>query len=662
MDAPLNPFHENYITETTTPTDFVDVFSPLHLSETLDTLALFQPGNVVLTGVQGSGKSMLLALLRPDIRIAYLRKPNVRFPVPEQFTHFVGAGINLTRSGASDFGQRSLPDANWPLYCGDFLNYWIVRDILASLGKLSSSPLGDTLGLSRTSEALNSFAVTIARHPCWFGYLDAVHDFPGLQEALTTRITAYRSFLNYNGDMPDRLSRTKTSVGEPVSMSVEYLRQTGIVPDHVEFYVRIDQYEELLHLEQWSRKGDVYHEYRAIIHKLLGRRDPRVSYRIGTRSHAWPDAPRMFATAAKAEELRNFKRVDIDDILRRHENRPWLFCAFADDVFRRRLEHGGYQTASIQDVFGKPKTPEEKAVAYAGSNFTKVLVLEAGWPQPVRDILNSIVKTDPLNAKLGEAWIRQQVEKRDPRLPAAESLPWEEESKQWWRKERIDQALLQIAARRQQKMEWAGDDEILGLAAGNILAFVDLCQYIWAAWLRSLPERHVVPPEARHAPRILNQAIQNEGIQQVSSHWYRKIRSEQRGDSRLRFVTNIGNQFRTHLREDVRMSYPGFNGFSVPLRELDEDTEVAAFLREAEGYGVLVGRSHTSRTKGRGECRKWYLHPILSPHFQIPLVHTKEPMEVHVRIVRDWLVRSDVFRAKSDSSAQPTLFYLQEEE
>ena len=66
-------------------------------------------------------------------------------------------------------------------------------------------------------------------------------------------------------------------------------------------------------------------------------------------------------------------------------------------------------------------------------------------------------------------------DRRNPNLPGPGSLPWEADSKKWWKKERLDQALLQIAARRQQKMEWAGDEEILGLAAGNILAFVDLC-------------------------------------------------------------------------------------------------------------------------------------------------------------------------------------------
>jgi hypothetical protein len=468
--------------------------------------------------------------------------------------------------------------------------------------------------------------------------------------------------LNYNSAMPAAIAESKTSIGEPVSVVADCLRKAGVIPKDVECFVRIDQYEELQHLEEWSRQKSIYHDYRAIIHKLIGRRDERVSYRIGTRSHAWPSAPRTLATGAKVEELRNFKRVDLDSILRRQENRPWPFPEFAEDVFERRLRHGGYATATLQDVFGKPLPAEAKACEYAGTDPSKVLSLEAEWPQEVRALLIDLATRDSLSAKLGEGWVRQQMAQREPILPTNESLPWENVAKQWWKKERIDQALLQIAARRQQKMKWGGDEEILGLAAGNILAFVDLCQHIWAAWVRTLPDGSMPKSDAGLLARIPDHDLHNEGIQHVSSLWYRKIRSEYQGDSRLRFVTNVGNQFRVHLRDDARMSYPGFNGFSVPLRELDSDREIADFLEEAEGYGVLVGRPHTSRTRSRGECRKWYLHPILCPHFQIPIAHTKEPMEVHASDVRQWLIRSDVFKAKTDSIVQPMLFDLNEDE
>ena len=354
----------------------------------------------------------------------------------------------------------------------------------------------------------------------------------------------------------------------------------------------------------------------------------------------------VYATEATTEELRNFKRVDIDSLFRRQENRRWPFPKFADDVFKRRLRHAGHNSASLQEVFGNSMKPNEKAFVYGGTAHLKAIKVEKEWPDAVRNCLVALASVNLLSEKLGEAWVRQQLERKKPLLPHDDFLPWENSDKKWWKKERIDQALLQIAARRQQKMVWSGRKEILGLAAGNILAFVDLCQYIWAAWLRSLPGHDEFTPQPNEPPKIHDHAVQNEGIQQASSYWYRKIRNEQRGDSQLRFVTNLGNRFRKYLREDRKMSYPGFNGFSLPLQELDNDKWTAKFLRETEAYGVLVGAQHTSRTSSRGECKKWYLHPILCPHFQIPIARTKEPIEVHIHQVREWLVTARVFIPK----------------
>ncbi|MCY2990861.1 MAG: hypothetical protein NTY19_23740 [Planctomycetota bacterium] len=669
MHAPINPFHENYITETTTPADFVEVFSPLLLSETLDTLAVFQPGNVVVVGIQGTGKSMLLSLLKPETRIAYAQKRATPFPVPEQFSHYIGAGINLTRSGILDFGQRSISpplsaeEAQLPIYFGDFLNYWIVRDIIRSIKKLlvaDAAGVGDSIGLNATAEALDKFAIGLSAKDCWFGYLREVRDLASLEESITQRITAYRGFLNYNSDIPENVASTKTSIGEPISAAVDSLRDACVVPDRVQFFIRIDQYEELMHLEDWSSEKGMYRNYRDVIHKLLGLRDPRVSYRIGTRRYAWTSAPQMFGTKATIEEMRNLKTVDLDQILCRLENRPWLFPAFAEDVFGRRLRHAGYDVESLKDIFGPRLSNEERAKLLAGRKPSGAIDVEDAWPTEVRESLLRIAEDNPLSAKLGEAWVRQNLGRKGATMPQGNLLPWEVSEKKYWKKERLDQALLQIAARRKQRMIWSDPDQILELSAGNILAFVDLCQYIWAAWLRSFPEKDLRRPAEGEPPRIHDHYLQNEGIQQASRQWYAKIRSETSGDSRRRFITHLGSQFRNWLRDDKKMSSPGFNGFSLPVRELEDDPEIAQYLAEATAFGVLIERHHTSRTKGRGECRKWQLHPILCPYFDIPSVQTKEPKEVHVRHVREWLVRADVFRPEVDDR-QPTLFDMDEE-
>ncbi|MFT3869806.1 MAG: hypothetical protein QM715_15255 [Nibricoccus sp.] len=80
------------------------------------------------------------------------------------------------------------------------------------------------------------------------------------------------------------------------------------------------------------------------------------------------------------------------------------------------------------------------------------------------------------------------------------------------------------------------------------------------------------------------------------------------------------------------MSYPGANGFSLRRDELEarSNREIWRFLIEAVGYGDLVSTPHTTKNK-RGEQRiKFYLNPVLSPIFQIPAAHTKEPLYWHI--------------------------------
>jgi len=140
-----NPFHELFVTDSAPAEEFVHYFSPFlvpHLPE------LFQDGNVILKGTQGCGKSMLLKLLTPEVRVAYARRSAelektgqavVDFPVPEAYRSFIGAGVNLSKSGLLDIAQMLPSDpkdrdfqAFTALFC-DFLNYWLLRDLLESL-------------------------------------------------------------------------------------------------------------------------------------------------------------------------------------------------------------------------------------------------------------------------------------------------------------------------------------------------------------------------------------------------------------------------------------------------------------------------------------------------------------------------------------------------
>ena len=135
MPLRKNPFQLLYFTESISDEEYTQLFSPVLINQAL---AIFQPGTIILEGDQGSGKSMLLSLLKPEIRIAY-SKANIPFPVPDEFSNFIGAGINLIRCSAIDFGERIKNDASddeksliVSLF-GDFINYWIINDILDSV-------------------------------------------------------------------------------------------------------------------------------------------------------------------------------------------------------------------------------------------------------------------------------------------------------------------------------------------------------------------------------------------------------------------------------------------------------------------------------------------------------------------------------------------------
>lgn len=648
-----NPFDSLYVTETIDPESFVRVFSPLLVH---DTSALFRPGNVVLVGTQGSGKSMLLTLLKPETRIAFA---NARAPFPlDASVPFIGAGVNLTRSGAIDFGQRPIdPNSDSPgvleAYFADFLNYWIVRDLMRSVCLLAKASSTD-VRLSAELASLDAFAADLARADTWTGALDGRATFEALRSALNARVRSYRDFLNFNiSELPRSIGETKTSAGEPISVTAELLRKNGIVDSSTEIFIRIDQYEELGRLAELQH--DFAGEYESVVHKMLGLRDPRVSYRIGTRRHAWPDRPRMQGTSAVLEELRNYKPIDLDELLRRKEHSPGLFGRFADDVFRRRLAWAGYACPSpsrkkcTASVFGDSLTPREEALLYVKDG-RRTRGNEALSESPADLVIAELWNNDPLSARLGEAWIAQKGVKG---VAPGDPLPWE--AREWWKKERVEQALLQIAARHRQRMIFSGEKDVVSLAGSNVLAFVSLCQSVWDAWLRSRDE----VSESRGLPIIPGPYIQDEGIHQASAYWYRKIRSDRDGDARQRFIDLLGRMFRDWLRSDDTMSNPGHSGFSIEMQDLATDAEVKRLLEEASSFGVLMDRQHTTRNKGGGRRVKWYLSSIYCPYFQLPVAHVKEPRYVTAREVRRWLVEAKVLPAAvphNQPDSQASLF------
>ncbi|MBG48293.1 MAG: hypothetical protein CML05_08410 [Pseudozobellia sp.] len=642
MEQRKNPFHELYVTESISSDKFVHLFSPFLIEKSL---AIFQPGHVILKGLPGAGKSMLLSLLKPSIREAYAKK-NVEFPVPKEFNKFIGAGINLKRSGVSDFGQRPLNSEDGynlsPFYFADYLNYWLVLDILESILKLSRPELNlsKELGINCDDQLLNDFAIKLGRDVCWNGYLEKVNSFEELKNRLVERIGIYRNFLNYNIDeIPEDVQSSKTSIGIPIAFCANCLRDVGIIQEGTEIYVRIDQYEELAWLEQPLQNQEQGELYQQLIHKLLGMRDNSVSYKLGTRHFAWQDNGKMFGTSAQLEKRRNYIEVGIDSVLKRKENRrTWIFPDFAEDILRRRIEMSnltckGKNNKVIDSVFGNSGRPTDKARDYLKTNRLKALKFDPDWPKDWREFLMTLASENPFSAKLAESWVRQKGKVKQDLVynpPTTASYPWE--NKNWWKKERTEQALLQIASRNRQQINWYGKQDILSLSGGNILAFLSISRHIWDVWIRDT--KNIRDPKTLSK---IDKQIQSIGIIEASSSWYEDLSSEKGGKERKLFIHFLGSFFYKTLVEDIAMSNPGHNGFSLSIDDFEKNTDIKSFLNDATDYGDLYDAEHTSKLSDKRKRRKWYLNPILSPHFRIPSVHTKEPMYVTCKRVRKWI-------------------------
>jgi hypothetical protein len=641
VPSALNPFNELYVTETVGPDEFVHLFSPALVSHVGN---LFGPGNVVLQGVQGTGKSMLLNLLKPHVRMAYERT-RVSFPVPVESRRYLSAGINLTTSRAQDFGQRPMPgEAAVPFYFGDFLNYWIVGDLLKNLDDIQQSEFANCLqadGINVTRKLLDQVALMLSDEGCWFGYLAGANSFANLSKMISRRVTAYRAFLNFNmEEIPPEISNSKTQIGEPISRTVEILKAAGVVEQDVHFIVRIDQYEELFNLE--TKQGSNASQYREMVHKALSLREASVSYRIGTRKYSWTDDLPILGTAGRLELERNYKIVDLDQTFRRHENRrTWIFPGFAADVMKRRLSYAKWESGATADLlrhtFGTGLTPLQKALRYASTQQTrlKAVKIEPDWRPEWISFLQNLALTNPLQARLGEAWCRQ--ERKAGIMQTKPSPPFEWQQKKYWMKERIEPALMQIAGRSGQKMIWEGKEDVLHLSGGNILVFVSICQHAWDSWLRTATEHEL---RESKAPTIETneQAV---GIYEASRLWFNKISERPGGDRRKRFVTYLGTFLQKRLYQDLPLSYPGANGFSVLEEELKSDDAMNRFLGEAVYYGDLFDAPHTTKSKDRKARRKFYLNPILSPYFRLPHIHTKEPLYVTMREIRAWVALSE---------------------
>jgi len=650
-----NPFTDLWITERLNPNEFVKMFSPVVAEHAQE---LFSTGNIIVRGRQGSGKSMLLGLLATQTRVAYAREKEP-YPCPKKIGPFIAAGTNLIRDNVQIVANRlgEVPEGSRDSWLAstfsDYLNYLLIEDLFKNVIYLANeqkidSVLSSEICINLEGGSKNKLVAIMRKHDAFFGYFSGCDTFESLSERVSDRLVRYRRYFNFNtADLNAEVAESRTSIAEPIAVFADSLREAGIVPLDTTIYLRIDQHEELHALE---RKMGMKGVFRQVINRAIAMRDRRVCYRVGTRHYAWTDELTTWGSGAPLENLRDYNSINIDDILQRKENYGKdLFPNFANDVLIRRLKAYKFEVAEdasiASKVFGRSPSANERAKSYAkGQSWSpsKVNGRHPSWNK----FLRKMWEQDPLSAKLGDAWLRQdaQTSKGIDQLDAeAVGALWMEPSRQWWRKERNEVALMQIAGEASQSMTWSGERQLIDLAGYNILAFMSICQRIWAAWLRVTPEGNI--PRALPTIGRDSQVI---GVLEASLDWREKIGEGADGEARKRLVSALGSFFSKRLRKDKAITYPGHNGISILMSEFESGGEVVRIIRECRDHGDLIESDHTTKNSDAKPRIKWYLNPILCPAFRIPYVRTKEPIYTSVKQIES------LISGKSDIVPEPS--------
>jgi hypothetical protein len=672
MNITINPFQQLYFSDDTQSEDnFVQLFSDEVLQAAIH--PVFQGGNVVLSGTQGCGKTMILNLLRPEIRIAYWSRGRAKeYPVNETMRDFVSAGINLTRSRITDIGQATLGRGEetdireLPLYFSDFFNYLVVHDLLKSIETIGKNQ--DVFGGLVNTSRINQFVEMLASQDCWFKAIANVKSIEDLNENIARRIDIYRLWVNGNIEEIDvAIGRTKTNIGEPIARAAECLRDCGVIASSTPVLIRVDQIEEM-HRAFTDRSRRLLLAFRKMLNRVFAARDARVHYRAGSRRHGWdnPEFLGIWGSEARLELRRDYHLIDMDEeLFKRGEMKNSVFERFAIDAFQKRVAY--YSDGALKlkpqlakSVFGRnPKATDrirQLNESVTDTQIDRALALDSSldpgyWSPEWLKYLRKLYRSGHdgmLDAALAAAWGRQtggansKVQHRS--LPPPDDTPWS--SKTWWRKERLDQAVLQLTSRNQQRVTWWGYKDICSLSGGNILVFLHICHRIWDGFLKSETS---LPDEERtdlFNGKSIDRHIQSAGILLASNEWFKKLLEEPGGNSRQAFVEQLGIRLNCSMMNDLSMSYPGGNGISFPLAKFmeqsDDVSRVRDFVREAVGFGALFESEHSSKSKQGGRRIKFYLNPILCPRFQLPEARTKEPYYWSIEELNDLLAKANV--------------------
>jgi hypothetical protein len=431
----------------------------------------------------------------------------------------------------------------------------------------------------------------------------------------------------------------------------------------ISLFVTIDQYEELIGL-------NVHHgtDLQRIINSLLRARDPVVFYKMGVRTYDWGREVRVSGSNLKIERQRDFVQVDLDQVLIRTESmgllssqrggeRVWLFAQLAEDVALRRIQLEARRDVSVQEIrnmFGELE-PHKEASAYLASSRFKDHITRSRLPTKIQDGLIDLVNLtalDALDLHLAIVWSWQCTKRGVPPEVVVESFatkPWKHS---WWRKERIELALMQLASANSQRRRFFGWDTIVSLAGGNISAFLLVFSMLWEHLLK----RHTDPLSLPAIPA----RVQSDAILAASKAWADRDPAEYSGGEYRRIaIGRLGTAIRRSILDDRALSNPGHSGFSLRDEDLFTfpETVLAKFLADAVKWGVLEVRPHRSKYKTDGPRHKWYLHPLLAPVLEIPFKRVKEPLYINdLAIVISWFFESGPVKfAASLPSRHPRL-------
>ncbi len=663
-----NPFHTLYLTEGADEVDLPPVFSDVILPHVGP---LFLPGNVILKGMQGTGKSMLLSLLETKVRLEFWKNVKHPYPLPDQQCRFVGAGINLSKSLALKLNElifstdRDENIQRSKIVFSDFFNSWILRDLFLSLGRLMKDAAPDRLrmiGVTGNAQSLDKAASLLGRaDSCEF--LRGQETAEQVEKTLTKRLRAYLDLVNSlsrDKRLPNEIEGTLTHAGEPVSAATRVLRSAKVIERDTNIFVTVDQFETLLRKRQDDGDERKHKRFFDVIDDLIANRDRTVSYRLGSRPNA---------VLEKSEPLRDYQDINLDAILQRGEHsKNAVFPRFAEDVFIRRLAVSDFPEIAraknpLKHTFkASPPAIERAKLCASQKHPEKAIRCDSAWPKDVCSFLTELAKEDVLSAKLGEVWFRQQVAKEvksGKKKPTPDDIPFDPkevfrkpwESRTWWKKERVALAVLQIAAANAQRVCFFGATDIIALSGENILAFVSICREIWESWGRAQAESSLSTKEERFPP--FDELRQDSGIREASRLWREKIAASPQGNTLQRLIDTIGDRLHKQLIEDRRMSYPGANGLSFAKHDLESDLEVKRLLDDATAEGFLLQRDHTPKTLSRGKSIKWYPHPVLAPYYELTVPHTKEPLYLTVAKFREWLQRDNVLASNDQRDPVP---------